>query len=105
VPRPPFMLCFEGRQPLRACPGHLEEFRASREVLSIHTRCALVSAALRVSMYPHVFPVDRVVQGIEAEATPSDRVRSIRLLSEHKRQFAQPPLCPMYYANMACTYS
>ena len=35
-----------------------------REVLTIHTRCALVRAALGISMGQNVLPADLVVQGI-----------------------------------------
>jgi hypothetical protein len=39
-----------------------------REVLPVHSRRALVRAALRIGVGQHVFPVDLVVQRIEAVA-------------------------------------
>ncbi len=46
-----------------------------REILPVHTRCALVGAALSIGMRQDVFPVYLVVQGIEAEARLSLRFR------------------------------
>jgi hypothetical protein len=37
-----------------------------REVLTIHTRCALVGAALGIGMRQDVLAADLVVQGVEA---------------------------------------
>ena len=37
-----------------------------REVLTVHARCALVRAALSIGMRQDVFPVNLVVQGVEA---------------------------------------
>ena len=39
-----------------------------REVLTVHTRCALVGAALRIRMGQDVFAADLVVQSVEAIA-------------------------------------
>jgi hypothetical protein len=38
------------------------------EVLTVHTRCALVGAALGIGMRQNVFAADLVVQGVEAVA-------------------------------------
>ena len=41
-----------------------------REVLTIHTRCALVRAALGISVYQNVLTADLVVQRVEAIDIP-----------------------------------
>jgi hypothetical protein len=51
-----------------------------REVLTIHTRCALVGAALGISMGQNVLAADLVVQGIEPIAGFCLRFRVQRLL-------------------------
>ncbi len=51
-----------------------------REVLSIHTRCALVGAALGISMGQDVITADLVVQGVETIAGFCLRFRVQRLL-------------------------
>jgi len=38
-----------------------------RKVLTVHTRCALVLAALGIGMRQEVFPVNLVVQGVETK--------------------------------------
>src|SRR5215211_2221587 len=57
-------------------PAH----RDVREVLSVHTRCALVGAALGVSMSQDVLAADLVVQGVETIAGFCLRFRVQRLL-------------------------
>ena len=44
-----------------------------RELLTIHTRCALVGAALGIGMRQDVLATDLVVQGVEA--IPGFRLR------------------------------
>jgi hypothetical protein len=39
-----------------------------REVLAIHTRCALIGAALGIGMGQDVLAADLVIQGVEAVA-------------------------------------
>jgi len=51
-----------------------------REVLTVHTRCALVGAALGISMGQNVLTADLVVQRIEAIAGFCLRFRVQRLL-------------------------
>ena len=51
-----------------------------REVLTIHTRCALVGAALGISMGQNVLAADLVVQRVEAIAGFCLRFRVQRLL-------------------------
>ena len=51
-----------------------------RELLSIHTRCALVGAALGIGMGQDVLAADLVVQGVEAIAGFCLRFRVQRLL-------------------------
>ena len=51
-----------------------------REVLTIHTRCALVGAALSIGMGQDIFPADLVVQGVEAVASFCLRFRVQRRL-------------------------
>jgi len=48
-------------------PLHAVRFDV-REVLTIHTRCALVGAALSIGMVQNVFPADLVVQSVKAVA-------------------------------------
>ena len=51
-----------------------------RELLTIHTRCALVGAALGIGMGQDVLAADLVVQGVEAIAGFCLRFRVQRLL-------------------------
>jgi hypothetical protein len=51
-----------------------------REVLTIHTRCALVGAALGIGMGQDILAADLVVQGVEAIPGFCLRFRVQRLL-------------------------
>src|SRR5499427_3700970 len=62
-----YVSCLKRKRQFAKPPLHSVHFDV-REVLAVHTRCALVRAALSIGMGQDVFPADLVVQGIEAVA-------------------------------------
>src|SRR4029077_16847238 len=63
-----------------------------REVLTIHTRCALVGEALGIGMGQDVLAVNLVVQGVESRLLPSLSRATPSAVSEHSSELIGCPI-------------